>query len=273
MVFKNDTESYFHYLDLHKEVQSLIAELACQSKTNPSYKHIWQVYQKTIEFERNQRETSAMLYDTLPQTVTELADPAGQSQTLLNDRDGILMAQKASNAYESINNLIKQARQIGVRGSSDATTDAERTVLQTELVSIKAEIDRIIAATTYNGAAIIGLTGKKIQVGPFKSANDSVEIAFAAPTSDDIKVDAITTDKFKDLLSACDTMKAAVDTAEGKTGDIINRLNVASQKSKEDIYSVAKSLENSLRGVAAYYRQMAQFYFAICPKKDIPSSL
>ena len=68
-------------------------------------------------------------------------------------------------------------------------------------------------------------------------------------------------------------MKAAVDTAEGKTGDIINRLNVASQKSKEDIYSVAKSLENSLRGVAAYYRQMAQFYFAICPKKDIPSSL
>ena len=46
--------------------------------------------------------------------------------------------------------------------------------LQTELVSIKAEIDRIIAAT-YNGAAVLGLTGK-IQVGPFKSANDSIGI-------------------------------------------------------------------------------------------------
>ena len=70
-----------------------------------------------------------------------------------------------------------------------------------------------------------------------------------------------------------DTLQNAINVEETKAGASMNRIRAAKDKSKEDIYSVAKSLEKSLRGLAAYYRQMAQFYFAICPKKDIPSSL
>ena len=44
-------------------------------------------------------------------------------------------------------------------------------------------------------------------------------------------------------------------------------------KAKDDIFTMTKNLETSLRGVAGYLRQMAEFYFSISAKKDIPSVL
>ena len=102
---KSDTEAYFYYCDLQRQVNDLVAQLASQSRNNPSYKHIWQVYQKVIDFERNEREITDMLYDTLPQMPSDLSahyEGAGSSQNILNDRDAILLLEKSSNAYESI---------------------------------------------------------------------------------------------------------------------------------------------------------------------------
>ena len=274
MAKRNDTESYFYYLDLLKEVQSLIAELSCQSRSNPSYKHIWQVYQKTLEFERKQREGSTMLYDSLPQIVTELHDPAGHSQTLLNDKDGILMAEKASNAYESIAKLINQARQLAVRGASDTSTTADRVNIGNEVRAIKLEIDRISATTDYNGLKIVkGMGTKTIQVGPNNTANDKIDVKFEKIDAAGIKADNNAQAEFQTLMTSCDTAIAACETEQTDASITINRLQTAQKKSKEDINSVAQSLESSLRDVASYYRQMAQFYFATCPKKDIPSNL
>lgn len=273
MKHRSDTENYFQYIDLLKEVQCMIAELSSQSRNNPSYKHIWQVYQKVLEHEKNQREVSTMLYDSLPQSLSELNAPVGQSQNLLNDRDGELILQKASNAYESLSEIAKQVRQLAVRGASDTSTDDDRTNIDTQVDAFKAEADRIIATTKYNDLAIIGSSDVKVQVGPFNTSNDQVALTFATITTTGIDAGAKDQAAFGTLITAMDTLQKAINVEETKAGALVNRIRAAKDKSKEDIYSVAKSLETSLRGLAAYYRQMAQFYFAICPKKDIPSSL
>ena len=73
------------------------------------------------------------------------------------------------------------------------------------------------------------------------------------------------------LISDVDRMMKFVQATESENGSQIVMLRSAQDKSREDIYSIAKSMEASLRQVADYYRQMAQYYYAVCPKKDIPS--
>ena len=158
MKHRSDTENYFMYIDLLRDVQCMIAELASQCRNNPSYKHIWQVYQKAIEFERNEREVSDMLYDSLPQILPEPHGPAGQSQNLLNDRDGILLCEKASNAYESISKLLKLVRKLAVRSASDTSTTEDRVNMRAQINAHYDEIDRIIATTKYNSNDILTST-------------------------------------------------------------------------------------------------------------------
>ena len=288
----------------------MIAELAAQSRNNPSYKHIWQVYTRALEHERNQREVVHSLYDTLPQIHPELHAPDGQSQQLVNDRDALLMCQKASNTYESVHRMLRQCRQLAVNAASDTATDKDRDILRNQILSHLSEIDRQANNTMYNGFASGGNAVKylvnasaplgtntnpslKIQVGPYNTVNSEVKVVFndatVAGLSSKIGITNIAletgngldqagsppvqmdNDKAQTLIQQLDRMMEYVQRFESENGSQINTLRSAQDKSREDIYSLAKSMEHSLRQVADYYRQMAQYYYAVCPKKDIPS--
>lgn len=299
---RSDTEEFFHYTRLQREVQQMIAELASQSRNNPSYQHIWQVYQKVIEFERNERETVHSLYDTLPQMHPELHTPDGQSQNLLNDRDAILVCQKASNVYESIHRMLRQIRQLAVRAATDSTTDADRASLRNQIKSLFNEITRQAEGTVYNGEKYLADANApqnmQVQVGPWNIAHSDFGLAFnnvtmsglatqlslsgsyfqqpSATHNNGLDENASPPQKLGNseaqlLISDVDRMMKFVTKCEADNGNQINRLRSAQDKSREDIYSIAKSMESSLRQVADYYRQMAQYYYAVCPKKDIPS--
>ena len=309
---RSDTEEFFHYTRLQREVQEMIAELAAQSRNNPSYKHIWQVYTRALEHERNQREVVHSLYDTLPQIHPELHTPDGQSQQLVNDRDAILMCQKASNTYESVHRLLRQCRQLAVNAASDSATDKDRDILRNQIISHLSEIDREANNTIYNGFASGGNAAKylnnaktsagdptsksfQIQVGPYNTTNSQIKIDFANVTVTGLshvtgvtKADLIgqggnglnasasppepLNSTFAPVLTQqLDRMMEYVTRYEAENGSQINALRSAQDKSREDIYSLAKSMEAALRQVSDYYRQMAQYYYAVCPKKDIPS--
>ena len=179
---RSDTEEFFHYTRLQREVQQMIAELASQSRNNPSYQHIWQIYQKVLEFERNERETVHSLYDTLPQMHPELHTPDGQSQNLLNDRDAILVCQKASNVYESIHRMLRQIRQLAVRAATDTTTDADRNSLRNQIKSLFNEITREAEGTVYNGEKYLAdgnaPQSMQVQVGPWEKPHSDFALAF-----------------------------------------------------------------------------------------------
>ena len=299
---RSDTEEFFHYTRLQREVQQMIAELASQSRNNPSYKHIWQVYQRVIEFERNERETVHSLYDTLPQMHSELHTPDGQSQNLLNDRDAILVCQKASNVYESIHRMLRQIRQLAVRAATDTTTDADRVTLRKQIKSIFKEITREAEETIYNGEKYLANASApanmQVQVGPWERNTSDVGLKFVNVTMDGLSAQLSLSGSYftqpsathnnglnetssppqklgnteaQLLISDVDRMMKFVQATESENGSQIVMLRSAQDKSREDIYSIAKSMEASLRQVADYYRQMAQYYYAVCPKKDIPS--
>ena len=278
---RNDTENFFHYSRLLKEVQGMIVELSAQSKSNPSYKHIWHVYQKVLDFERKDRELNSMLYDTLPQSLPEMYDPVGTSQAILNDRDGILVAQKASNGYEAITACLKQIRQIAIKSATGTTDTASLNENKNQIASLLVEVKRISENSKFNNLSLLDADGQDsvtttflsltIQVGSRAGDTHSMVIYSATPRR--LNLLDLQNDTPDNILAKIDTAILDVNDSDFRVGHDINQLRSAQDKSKEDMLSVAQSMENSLRDVASYLREMAQFYYSICPKKDIPSIL
>ncbi len=280
---RNDTEKYFHYTRLQKQVQELICELSAQSKNNPSYKHIWQIYQKIIEFERNEREMDTQLYDTLPQLLPEMQDPAGGSQSLLNDRDAILAAQKASNGYQAILKILKQVRQLAVRLETGTTDEASKAELKNQIASNVNEIHRISSKSNYNGISLLdgdspsldgsAENGNYLEIHVGTSATNKIEMFMKPVTPAKLGITDLHTLSGAEMLPKLDEALVKVSDGDYRVGHDINELRSAQQKSREDLKSVSHTMESSLREIASYFREMAQFYYSICPKKDIPSSL
>lgn len=285
---RNDTESFFHYSRLLKEVNHLVAELASQGNNNPSYKHIWKVYQKAIDFEAREREVNSTIFDALPQLPSDLKEEltgAGRSQNIANDRDAMLLLQKAGNANQSVMDKVKLMREICVRGATSTIGTEQRLMLQEQLESLRNEIERIAQSTRYNGEQItIGGDSSvsiihNIQVGTQSESVDSLYVTTMSLMPNDILLPVInngtdmTAGSMADYLQSIDDSLTTITNFIVKNGSDINKLRSAMAKAKDDIFTMSKNLEMSLRGVAGYLRQMAEFYYSISAKKDIPSIL
>ena len=174
----NATEMYFQYVSLQEEVQCIVAELTSQLENNPSYQHVWQVYQKVIEFEQRQREVSDLIYDSLPQIMPEY-QPAGQSQTLLNDRQAVLVGNEAINVYESVTKMVKQIKDLAIRNANATTSDDERVQIHAQWSDLDTQISDVLGGSTSNGIPLANTSAKPqtVQVGINNTTNDQQALA------------------------------------------------------------------------------------------------
>ena len=107
----------------------------------------------------------------------------GNSQAIRNAQDGISMIQTAEGAMDEIHAILQRMRELGVQAANDTYDSAARTSIGTELIQLRAEIDRISNATNFNGqnlltgtltGALGGVTGANLVV------NDAVGAAIAS---------------------------------------------------------------------------------------------
>ena len=85
----------------------------------------------------------------------------GNSQAIRNAKDGISMIQTAEGAMDEIHSILQRMRELGVQAANDTYDSAARTSIGTELMQLRAEIDRIANATNFNGLNLLigALTG------------------------------------------------------------------------------------------------------------------
>ena len=99
------------------------------------------------------------------------AEIRGFAQSSRNAADAQALFATAEGAMGEIHNILQRLREIAVQSANDTNNTADRTALQTEVVALEADIDRIRNDTTWAGILLLNGTSSgsnefTFQVGP-----------------------------------------------------------------------------------------------------------
>jgi len=91
----------------------------------------------------------------------------GLDQAARNANDGISLAQTAEGALVEVTNNLQRIRELAVQSSNATNSASDRSALQTEVSSLKSEIDRVANTTAFNGVKVLdgSFNGAVFQVG------------------------------------------------------------------------------------------------------------
>ena len=80
-------------------------------------------------------------------------DALGQSSD--NSNDGISVLETADGALGEVTSIIQRMRELSVQAANDINSQSEKDAIQTEIASLKEEIDRISSTTEFNTMSLL----------------------------------------------------------------------------------------------------------------------
>ncbi|MBL8376909.1 MAG: flagellin FliC [Burkholderiales bacterium] len=106
------------------------------------------------------------------------AQVRGMNVAIRNANDGISLAQTAEGALSKIADMFQRMRELAVQSANATNSSGDRTNLNAEYQQMSAEITRVIANTSFNGAAIIGsgAGAQAFQVGAGTAAHNQITV-------------------------------------------------------------------------------------------------
>ena len=160
-------------------------------------------------------------------------------QSIRNANDGVGFAQVADSAYGQVQNLLSRAASLLAEAESDSSGEA---AIETELGQIYQEIDRIGAATSFNGTAVFANATRNIFVGDTQNltaSNAQIGVSSSALSTADLTITSGVTGTGSTIavdigtVTATDMLvqvEAAIDTVASRRGSLgasMNRLENA----------------------------------------------
>jgi flagellin len=107
----------------------------------------------------------------------------GLNQAGRNVQDAVSMLQTAEGALNAVESIVQRMRELSVQAANGAISDTDRANINSELVALRAETDRIATSTTFNNQAILsgslstvqgaGAAGGTLMTGTAITANSS----------------------------------------------------------------------------------------------------
>jgi flagellin len=106
------------------------------------------------------------------------AQARGMNVAVRNANDGISLAQTAEGALGKVTDMLQRMRELAVQSSNATNTSVDRDSLNNEFTQLTAEITRTLAATKFNGTAIIGsgAGSQTFQVGANNATSDQLTV-------------------------------------------------------------------------------------------------
>jgi flagellin len=83
------------------------------------------------------------------------AQVRGLNQAQRNAQDGISMVQTAEGALTEVHSMLQRMRELAVQASNSTLSSADAQSVNTEMTALKAEIDRVAGATSFNGQFLL----------------------------------------------------------------------------------------------------------------------
>jgi flagellin len=166
-------------------------------------------------------------------------------QAMRNTNDGISIIQTAEGATEQVSDILVRMRELAVQSSSETLADDERAYIQTEFEQLSDEIDRIAAATTFNGVALADGTNTSldVQVGINNTADDRISLTLGDLTAATLGVDTAGAD-----LSTVTGAQAAIDTFDVALDSV--------SSIRSDLGAVQNRLDSALANMETYVENL-----------------
>jgi len=142
------------------------------------------------------------------------AQVRGMNVAIRNANDGISLAQTAEGALSKVGDALQRMRELGVQARNATNTTTDLDSIGKEFIELGAEIQRVLAGTTFNGKAVLaGAAGaQEFQIGANTTVNDSVTVTTTDMTAD-TTITAVTGDVIDNTKTVAD-LKATIDNID-----------------------------------------------------------
>ena len=157
----------------------------------------------------------------------------GMGQAIRNANDGISLAQTAEGALNEVTNMLQRIRELSVQSASGTYSDADRANLQAEVAELGAQIDDIVANTTFNGVAVFGTADVTVNIQTGSGAADVTALTVtgfdvSAASGSDISTSGGATTALGDVDAALveiATTRASLGAGQSRLESVVNNLS------------------------------------------------
>ena len=185
----------------------------------------------------------------------------GMNVAIRNANDGISLAQTADGALASIGDSLQRMRELAVQALNSTNSPSDKDSLNQEFQQLGAEIGRVLAGTTFNGAPILGASagGLTFQIGANTTANDSITITTTDMTVDP-SITAVTASVI-DSTAATATLNTVVNDIDAALDDI-NSQRAVFGATQNRFSAVITNLQSSVENQSAARSRIMDADFA-----------
>lgn len=151
----------------------------------------------------------------------------GFSVAIRNSGDGISLLQTEEGYLAGIGEQLQRIRELSLQAANGSLTDADRSLLQTEVASLSEGIENTLAQAEFNGKPLFNEAGTdQFQIGP--NAGDTLEVGrddLQAAFSDLADLDISTAQGAQAALTVSDELLAEVSERGAELGALNNRFS------------------------------------------------
>jgi flagellin len=171
------------------------------------------------------------------------AQVKGMNVAIRNSNDAISLSQVAEGALGKVSDALQRMRELAVQSANATNSASDRGNLDEEFQQLGQEVTRILNATTFNGATILGAGAGTLvfQVGAGTTAADTLSVTtndltgdatITAVTGGDITSAGNATTAMDDIDAAIDTVvsqRATFGAVQNRMESVIASLQIASE--------------------------------------------
>ncbi len=147
-----------------------------------------------------------------------------------NANDAISLAQTAEGAIGRIGDALQRMRELAVQSKNGTNNSSDRDNLQLEFVQLRAEVDRVVAGTVFNGTKLLDGTVASFvfQVGSANATTDTItvtssDLSGTNSTVSGLSIDGADATNATAAITSLDTAIDAVTSARATWGAVQNR--------------------------------------------------
>ena len=148
----------------------------------------------------------------------------GMNVAVRNANDGISMSQTAEGGLGQASNALQRMRELAVQAANSTNSASDKNSLDKEFGQLANEVQRVLGATTFNGAHVLGSDAglMQFQVGANTTSNDSIGITTTDMTADPTVTAVAGTDNTGSGRAVIDSTATA-----GTIGTVIDNIDTA----------------------------------------------
>ena len=154
------------------------------------------------------------------------ADIAVFRQAARNALDGISMMQTMEGALATIDDKLVRMQMLAEQAATGSYSSAQRSIMENEFKEMREEIDRVAAATKFNGIKMLDNSASvSIQVGKASTDNIALTGSNVTSASDGLNITGLSIEATGCALTALTSLDDAINTKDNARAEFGYKMN------------------------------------------------